>query len=148
MRTYQYADSRCFPCRWKLNDMEIDLSKEGSHYSLSGGNLVISNPLRTEHVGTYSCLATNMFGTIVSREASVQFGCKLFEIRALLYWRLGCAAPSRCSTAALELHFYAFYSDQDSKKQLGQMDVTDLPGFLWKIINWLIIELCTKHDVY
>uniref|UniRef100_A0A1A8EE95 Contactin 1 n=1 Tax=Nothobranchius kadleci TaxID=1051664 RepID=A0A1A8EE95_NOTKA len=60
--------------KWKLNNVEIDLNEEGRHYSLSGGKLVISNPIRTKHVGTYFCLATNMFGTVASREASVQFG--------------------------------------------------------------------------
>ncbi|XP_032444415.1 contactin-1a isoform X4 [Xiphophorus hellerii] len=60
--------------RWKLNNTDVDLSKPGSSYSLSGGNLIISNPVRSEHVGKYSCLATNMYGTVVSQEASVQFG--------------------------------------------------------------------------
>lgn len=50
-----------------------------------------------------------------------------------------------CSGAAL---LCILFRSRQQKKQLGQMDVTDLPGFLWKIINWLIIELCTKHDVY
>lgn len=56
--------------------MEIDFSAEGSHYSLMGGNLVISNPVKEQHVGNYSCLAANTFGTVISREASVQFGCR------------------------------------------------------------------------
>lgn len=59
-----------------LGDTEIDMKAEGSHYSLVGGNLVISNPIKTKHVGNYYCLASNMYGTIISREASVQFGCK------------------------------------------------------------------------
>lgn len=60
--------------KWKLNNREIDLNEEGSLYSLVGGNLVIRNPIKSEHVGKYSCLATNMYGSVVSREASVQFG--------------------------------------------------------------------------
>lgn len=59
-----------------MGDTEIDIQEEGSHYSLAGGNLIISNPKREEHVGKYSCLATNTYGTVLSREASVQFGCK------------------------------------------------------------------------
>lgn len=59
-----------------INNTEIDLNAEGSHYSLVGGNLVISYPTKAQHVGKYSCLATNMYGTVISREASVQFGCK------------------------------------------------------------------------
>ncbi|XP_037539657.1 contactin-1a [Nematolebias whitei] len=86
--------------KWKLNDMEIDLSEEGSHYSLSGGNLVISNPLRTEHVGKYSCLATNMFGTVVSQEASVQFGYLDFfslEERGIVHVKEGQGAVLLCA---------------------------------------------------
>uniref|UniRef100_A0A8C1A9L2 Contactin 4 n=1 Tax=Cyprinus carpio carpio TaxID=630221 RepID=A0A8C1A9L2_CYPCA len=47
-------------------------SKPGSHHSLSGGNLRI-NHLNKEDAGTYQCLASNSFGTIVSREASLTF---------------------------------------------------------------------------
>uniref|UniRef100_A0A8C6U970 Contactin 4 n=1 Tax=Neogobius melanostomus TaxID=47308 RepID=A0A8C6U970_9GOBI len=56
--------------RWKLNGTEI---KPGSHYSLSGGNLRLSHLNRDQDAGTYQCLATNSFGTIVSREASLTF---------------------------------------------------------------------------
>lgn len=41
-----------------------------------GGNLVINSPVKEQHVGNYSCLAANAFGTVISREASVQFGCR------------------------------------------------------------------------
>ncbi|XP_039989807.1 contactin-1a-like [Xiphias gladius] len=60
--------------KWKLNNMKLDLSEEGSHYSLVGGNLVISNPIKIKHEGNYSCLASNMYGTVISRVGSVQFG--------------------------------------------------------------------------
>ncbi|XP_069551350.1 contactin-1a isoform X1 [Brachyistius frenatus] len=59
---------------WMLDNMEIYLDEEGSHYKLVGGNLVISRPIKTKHDGRYSCLATNMYGTVLSQEASVQFG--------------------------------------------------------------------------
>ncbi|XP_075952499.1 contactin-4 [Anarhichas minor] len=58
--------------RWKLNDTEIS-HKSGSHYSLSGGNLRISHLNKDQDAGTYQCLASNSFGTIVSREASLTF---------------------------------------------------------------------------
>ncbi|TSK13409.1 Contactin-1a [Bagarius yarrelli] len=61
--------------KWRLNSWDIDIQdKANLHYSLMGGNLVISKPDRINHTGNYSCLATNNFGTIISREASVQFG--------------------------------------------------------------------------
>ncbi|XP_013871251.1 contactin-4 isoform X2 [Austrofundulus limnaeus] len=56
--------------RWKLNDSFI-LSSPGSRYSLMGGNLHISHLNKDEDVGIYQCLASNSFGTIVSREASL-----------------------------------------------------------------------------
>ncbi|XP_022062287.1 contactin-4 isoform X2 [Acanthochromis polyacanthus] len=56
--------------RWKLNDSLI-LPRPGSRYSLMGGNLRISHLNKEEDVGIYQCLASNSFGTIVSREASL-----------------------------------------------------------------------------
>uniref|UniRef100_A0A3B3WRY4 Contactin 4 n=1 Tax=Poecilia mexicana TaxID=48701 RepID=A0A3B3WRY4_9TELE len=58
--------------RWKLNGTEVT-PKAGSHYSLSGGNLRISRLNKDQDAGTYQCLASNSFGTIVSREASLTF---------------------------------------------------------------------------
>ncbi|XP_044066726.1 contactin-4 isoform X3 [Siniperca chuatsi] len=56
--------------RWKLNDSFI-LPRPGSRYSLMGGNLHISHLNKEGDVGIYQCLASNSFGTIVSREASL-----------------------------------------------------------------------------
>uniref|UniRef100_A0A8C7U7P8 Contactin 4 n=1 Tax=Oncorhynchus mykiss TaxID=8022 RepID=A0A8C7U7P8_ONCMY len=58
--------------RWKLNGTAVT-PKSGSHYSLSGGNLRISHLNKDQDAGTYQCLASNSFGTIVSREASLTF---------------------------------------------------------------------------
>uniref|UniRef100_A0A8C9VSA2 Contactin 4 n=1 Tax=Scleropages formosus TaxID=113540 RepID=A0A8C9VSA2_SCLFO len=57
---------------WKLNGTLI-IPKPGSRYSLSGGNLRISRLNKDEDAGTYQCLASNSFGTIVSRESSLTF---------------------------------------------------------------------------
>uniref|UniRef100_A0A674CFT7 Contactin 1 n=1 Tax=Salmo trutta TaxID=8032 RepID=A0A674CFT7_SALTR len=59
--------------QWRLNSQNIDLDGD-NHYTLVGGDLVISNPIKNKHVGNYSCVATNDYGTVVSREAGVQFG--------------------------------------------------------------------------
>ncbi|KAK0147536.1 Contactin-3 [Merluccius polli] len=59
--------------RWKLNGTVISVKSGGSHYSLSGGNLRISHLNKDHDAGTYQCLASNSFGTIVSREASLTF---------------------------------------------------------------------------
>ncbi|XP_034542149.1 contactin-1a-like isoform X2 [Notolabrus celidotus] len=86
--------------KWMLEGTEIDLNAEASHYSLVGGNLVISNPVKTQHVGQYSCLATNMYGTLISQEASVQFGyLDLFssEERESVYVKEGQGAVLLCA---------------------------------------------------
>ncbi|KAK7916148.1 hypothetical protein WMY93_011909 [Mugilogobius chulae] len=58
--------------RWKVDGREIKLESE-SHYSFVEGNLLINNPHVINHAGVYQCIATNTFGTVVSREAKVQF---------------------------------------------------------------------------
>ncbi|XP_056112171.1 contactin-4 isoform X1 [Rhinichthys klamathensis goyatoka] len=58
--------------RWKLNGSLVN-PKPGLHHSLSGGNLRINHLNKDEDAGTYQCLASNSFGTIVSREASLTF---------------------------------------------------------------------------
>ncbi|XP_008259162.1 contactin-3 isoform X1 [Oryctolagus cuniculus] len=58
--------------RWQLNGSDIDMSME-HRYKLNGGNLVVINPNRNWDTGSYQCFATNSLGTIVSREAKLQF---------------------------------------------------------------------------
>ncbi|XP_058419632.1 contactin-3 isoform X2 [Diceros bicornis minor] len=58
--------------RWQLNGSDINLSME-YRYKLNGGNLVVINPNRNWDTGSYQCFATNSLGTIVSREAKLQF---------------------------------------------------------------------------
>uniref|UniRef100_A0A674P8R2 Contactin 1 n=1 Tax=Takifugu rubripes TaxID=31033 RepID=A0A674P8R2_TAKRU len=57
--------------KWRKDNKDIDFSAESSHFSLMGGNLVISDPVKEQHAGNYCCLAANTFGTVISREASV-----------------------------------------------------------------------------
>ncbi|TNN71669.1 Contactin-1a [Liparis tanakae] len=86
--------------KWKMDNVELDLETQSSHYSLVGGNLVISKPIKTKHVGQYSCLATNAYGTVISREASVQFGyLDLFssEERESVYVKEGQGAVLLCA---------------------------------------------------
>ncbi|XP_077398462.1 contactin-4 isoform X2 [Vanacampus margaritifer] len=56
--------------RWRLNDSFI-VPTPGSRYSLTGGNLHITHLSKTDDAGIFQCLASNSFGTIVSREASL-----------------------------------------------------------------------------
>ncbi|KAM7169572.1 contactin-4 isoform 2-T2 [Macrochelys suwanniensis] len=58
--------------RWKLNGTIVDVGMD-YRYSVVGGSLLINNPNKTQDIGMYQCIATNSFGTIVSREAKLQF---------------------------------------------------------------------------
>ncbi|KAM3620814.1 uncharacterized protein V6R79_002436 [Siganus canaliculatus] len=58
--------------RWKVDGGEVNTVSD-PNYSLVEGNLLITNPNVISHGGVYQCIATNAFGTIVSREAKVQF---------------------------------------------------------------------------
>ncbi|XP_051676319.1 contactin-5 [Oryctolagus cuniculus] len=58
--------------RWLRNGTEIDLESD-YRYSLIEGTFIISNPSEAKDAGHYQCLATNTFGSILSREAILQF---------------------------------------------------------------------------
>ncbi|KAM8972050.1 contactin-1 [Pelodytes ibericus] len=58
--------------RWKLNNWLIDLGDE--HYSMVGGNLVINNPDKSRDQGKYVCIVSNIYGKIMSLEATLSFG--------------------------------------------------------------------------
>uniref|UniRef100_A0A8U8B8W2 Contactin-5 n=1 Tax=Geospiza parvula TaxID=87175 RepID=A0A8U8B8W2_GEOPR len=58
--------------RWLRNGTEIDIESD-YRFSLIEGSLIISNPSEMKDSGQYQCLTTNMFGSILSREAVLQF---------------------------------------------------------------------------
>ncbi|XP_024056843.1 contactin-1 [Terrapene carolina triunguis] len=58
--------------KWKLNDWDIDLTKD--RYSIVGGRLLINNPEKSKDAGKYVCIASNIFGTVRSAEATLSFG--------------------------------------------------------------------------
>ncbi|XP_029457354.1 contactin-4 isoform X2 [Rhinatrema bivittatum] len=58
--------------RWRLNRTDIDTGTD-SRYSLLEGNLLISNPNVSQDTGTYQCIASNTFGSLISREANLHF---------------------------------------------------------------------------
>ncbi|XP_078424599.1 contactin 1b [Cetorhinus maximus] len=86
--------------RWKLNNRDINV--DDSRYSMIGGNLVINNPEKGKDRGRYQCLATNKYGTVISKEAKLQFGYlerfpteerQTVEVRLGVGVMLLCAAP-------------------------------------------------------
>ncbi|XP_005872270.1 PREDICTED: contactin-5 [Myotis brandtii] len=58
--------------RWLRNGTEIDLESD-YRYSLIDGTFIISNPSEARDSGHYQCLAANTWGSILSREAILQF---------------------------------------------------------------------------
>ncbi|MBZ3878898.1 Contactin-5, partial [Sciurus carolinensis] len=64
--------------RWLRNGTEIDLESD-YRYSLIDGTFIINNPNEAKDSGHYQCLATNTFGSILSREATLQFACVMGE---------------------------------------------------------------------
>lgn len=63
----------CFS--WFLNRTEIDAEAD-YRYSVFDGNLIINNASVISNFGAYQCKAENNFGTILSREALLQFACE------------------------------------------------------------------------
>uniref|UniRef100_A0A669CIA3 Contactin 1b n=1 Tax=Oreochromis niloticus TaxID=8128 RepID=A0A669CIA3_ORENI len=60
-------------CRARANPPATYRLQAGARY-LVGGNLVITNPIQKKHAGTYVCVAKNIYGTVISKEARVKFG--------------------------------------------------------------------------
>uniref|UniRef100_A0A1A8NW40 Contactin 1 n=3 Tax=Nothobranchius pienaari TaxID=704102 RepID=A0A1A8NW40_9TELE len=59
---------------WRHDNWEVKLKEQpNEHYSLVGGNLVITNPTK-KHAGTYICVARNIYGIVLSKDARVKFG--------------------------------------------------------------------------
>ncbi|KTG32900.1 hypothetical protein cypCar_00036442, partial [Cyprinus carpio] len=72
MGTLNPAVTQELPSRWKFNGKDLDIDMD-FNYSLVEGNLLINSPQATKHSGVYQCITTNAFGTILSREAKVEF---------------------------------------------------------------------------
>ncbi|XP_064413985.1 contactin-5 [Latimeria chalumnae] len=58
--------------RWLRNGTEIDIESD-YRYSVVEGTLVISNPTEAKDLGRYQCLTANTVGSIISRDATLQF---------------------------------------------------------------------------
>lgn len=56
-----------------LISIKIDPLKNPK-YTVSGGSLIIHEPTQKEDRGNYHCVASNMFGSIISESVSLSFG--------------------------------------------------------------------------
>lgn len=79
------------------------MEQPDEHYSLVGGNLVINNPRQKKHAGTYVCVARNIYGTVISKEARIKFGCEQLKPPLML-------ASENAATAANLFSFFLFYA--------------------------------------
>ncbi|XP_074644634.1 contactin-like isoform X2 [Tubulanus polymorphus] len=65
--------------KWKRTSInsvtmiEADVQNVQSHYTLTGGKLVIHQPSQTTDTGTYQCIAFNRFGAILSDPVVLNF---------------------------------------------------------------------------
>ncbi|KAK6473999.1 contactin-3-like [Huso huso] len=116
--------------RWKLNGTLIDLSTDYRR-RLSGGSLLIKSLDKNHDAGIYQCIATNLFGTIVSRKASLDFAyLENFktQTRSAVSVREGqgvvllCGPPPHSGdlTYAWVFNEYPYFIQQDSRRFVSQ----------------------------
>ncbi|KAG8136974.1 hypothetical protein E2320_005529 [Naja naja] len=61
---------------WLQNGTELDIASD-YRYSVIEGSLIINNPSELKDAGQYQCFTTNVYGSILSREATLQFAFKV-----------------------------------------------------------------------
>uniref|UniRef100_A0A8D0ENI2 Contactin 6 n=1 Tax=Strix occidentalis caurina TaxID=311401 RepID=A0A8D0ENI2_STROC len=108
--------------RWKQNGTDIDLTMS-YHYRLVGGSLAINNPHKKQDIGTYQCLATNSFGTILSRKAKLQFAyLENFETktRSTVSVREGQGVVLLCLSYTWVFNNNTLYVQEDSRRFVSQ----------------------------
>ncbi|XP_077649567.1 contactin-4 isoform X3 [Urocitellus parryii] len=98
-------------------------------YSVVEGSLLINNPNKTQDAGTYQCVATNSFGTIVSREAKLRFAyLENFKTRtrSTVSVRRGqgmvllCGPPPHSGELSYAWIFNEYPSYQDNRRFVSQ----------------------------
>ncbi|XP_007500179.1 contactin-4 isoform X2 [Monodelphis domestica] len=114
--------------RWKLNGTDVDIGMD-FRYSVVEGSLLINNPNKTQDAGTYQCIATNSFGTIVSKEAKLQFAyLENFKTRtrSTVSVRQGqgmvllCGPPPHSGELSYAWIFNEYPSYQDNRRFVSQ----------------------------
>nr|XP_044989548.1 contactin-4 isoform X3 [Jaculus jaculus] len=114
--------------RWKLNGTDVDIGMD-FRYSIVEDSLLINNPNKTQDAGIYQCIATNSFGTIVSREARLQFAyLENFKTRtrSTVSVRRGqgmvllCGPPPHSGELSYAWIFNEYPSYQDNRRFVSQ----------------------------
>ncbi|KAF6098959.1 contactin 4 [Phyllostomus discolor] len=114
--------------RWRLNGTDVDVGMD-FRYSVVEGSLLINNPNKTQDSGAYQCVATNAFGTVVSREARLQFAyLENFKTRtrSTVSVRQGqgmvllCGPPAHSGGLSYAWIFNEYPSHQDNRRFVSQ----------------------------
>lgn len=66
-------------CSWFINGTEVDIEAD-YRYSVIDGNLIIANASETADYGRYQCKVENSYGTVLSRDALLQFACEYLSL--------------------------------------------------------------------
>ncbi|KAM9321459.1 contactin-5 [Gastrophryne carolinensis] len=116
--------------RWLRNGTEIDLESD-YRYTIIEGNLIISSPNAAKDSGQYQCIAANILGRILSREATLQFaylGNFSGRVRSAVSVREGQGVVLMCSpphhspeiTYSWVFNEYPSFVAEDSRRFISQ----------------------------
>ncbi|CAL8339952.1 unnamed protein product [Lota lota] len=117
--------------RWSLNGTLIDLRSDYRRH-MSGGDLIISGLDRDQDTGIYQCMASNKWGSLLSRKASLQFAYlenfKTQTVRSAVNVREGqgvvllCGPPTHSGelTFAWIFNEYPYFVQQDTRRFISQ----------------------------
>ncbi|XP_073501159.1 contactin-4-like isoform X1 [Phyllobates terribilis] len=117
--------------RWRVNGTLLDEAQD-YRYRVLDRSLVVSDPDRVRDVGTFQCEATNSIGTVLSREAFLQFAyLDSFQTRprSTVYVREGqgmvllCGPPAHSGELVYAWIFneYPPFVQQDNRRFVSQV---------------------------
>lgn len=137
---------------WFINGTEVDAEAD-YRYNFIDGTFIITNASEITDFGRYQCRAENSFGTILSRDALLQFACEYacylpisisqFCIHPLIAWQLHWhEAPQDCY--GTDIHLRGLWVPLACREKSGAAEMT-LLRCQWSTSSssslWLKIDL-------